>query len=221
MEELRPTPRTTLKRYPKRGSYDRAVLYRIIDEALICHIGFVEDGSPFVIPTLHVRIGDRLYIHGSAASRTLRRGAAGIPLCVTITHVDALVLARSAFHHSINYRSALIMGTAHEVFGDENKTEVLHALVEHIVSGRWKEVRPPMRQELAATKVLALPIDEASVKVRIGGPLDDEADYSLPVWAGVLPLSAGTGKPHPDARLPASTEVPSHLRNYLLPAARG
>ena len=192
MEELRPTSRTTLKRLPKRASYDRAVLYKIVDDALFCHIGFVDQGSPFVIPTLHVRIGDRLYLHGSAASRMLRDAAGGVSLCVTITHLEGLILARSAFHHSINYRSAMILGTAHEVAADEEKSEVLRELVEHVVPRRWREVRAPNPQELAATKVLSMPIDEASAKVRTGGPSDDEEDYAMTVWAGVIPINIRT-----------------------------
>lgn len=221
MEELRPTERTRLKRLPKRGSFDRDVVNAIIDQALFCHVGFVHNGAPFVIPTLHVRIGDHLYVHGSAASRMLRTAAEGIPLCVTVTHIDGLILARSAFHHSINYRSAVILGTANEVTEDEEKTRVLHALVEHVFPQRWKDARPPYPKELTATSVLGLPITEASAKVRPGGPSDDEEDYALPIWAGVIPVKMVTCAPVADERLAPGIAVPSYLSNYRLPDERG
>jgi len=221
MEELRPTERTRLKRLPKRGSFDRAVVNAIIDGALICHVGFVHAGSPFVIPTLHVRIGDQLYVHGSAASRMLRTAAEGIPLCVTITHIDGLILARSAFHHSINYRSAVILGTAHEVVGEEEKTRVLHALVDHVVPDRWKEARPPYPKELAATSVLGLPITEASAKVRTGFGADDEEDYAMPIWAGVIPVKMTIGASVPDDRVLPGVAIPGYVANYRLPDERG
>jgi len=221
MEELRPTERTRLKRLPKRGSFDRAVVNAIIDGALICHVGFVHAGSPFVIPTLHVRIGDQLYVHGSAASRMLRTAAEGIPLCVTVTHIDGLILARSAFHHSINYRSAVILGTAREVKGEEEKTRVLHALVDHVVPGRWQEARPPYPKELAATSVLSLPITEASAKVRTGFAADDEEDYAMPIWAGVMPIRMTIGAPAPDDRVLPGVAVPNYVANYRLPDERG
>src|SRR5215467_13952946 len=193
MEALQPTERSRLKRMLQRGSVVRVIVYQIIDTALFCHGGYVHNGAPFVVPTLHVRIGERLYVHGSAASRMLRTAAGGIPLCVTVTHVDGLILARSAFHHSINYRSAVILGTAEEVTDHDTKMRVLHALVEHVVPGRWQDARPPHPKELAATSVLSLPITEASAKIRPGGPSDDEEDYALPVWAGVIPLKMTTG----------------------------
>lgn len=221
MEELQPTERTRLKRMPQRGSFEREIVYQIIDKALFCHVGFVHDGAPFVVPTLHVRIGARLYVHGSAASRMLRTAAGGVPLCVTVTHVDGLILARSAFHHSINYRSAVILGTAQEVTDQDTKLRVLHALVEHVVPGRWQDARPPHPKELAATSVLGLPITEASAKIRPGGPNDDEEDYALPIWAGVIPLKMTTGAPVADARLTGGVEVPAYVAGYLLPDARG
>jgi nitroimidazol reductase NimA-like FMN-containing flavoprotein (pyridoxamine 5'-phosphate oxidase superfamily) len=221
MEELSVTERTRLRRMPKRAEYDRAVVNEIIDQALFCHIGFVHNDAPFVIPTLHVRIDDALYVHGSAASRMLRTAAAGIPLCVTVTHFDALVLARSAFHHSVNYRSVVVLGSATEITEPSEKNRVLEALVEHIVPGRWRDARPPAPQELAATSVLRLPITEASAKVRPGGPLDDEEDYALPIWAGIIPLHTITGVPIVDDRLSAGIELPSYLANYRLPAGRG
>jgi nitroimidazol reductase NimA-like FMN-containing flavoprotein (pyridoxamine 5'-phosphate oxidase superfamily) len=221
MEELQPTERTRLKRLPKRGSFDRRVINQIIDQALYCHVGFVHQGAPVVIPTLHVRIGDRLYVHGSAASRMLRAAAGGIPLCVTVTHIEGLILARSAFHHSANYRSAIVLGTAAEVTDDEEKTRVLEALVEHLIPGRWRDARPPAPKELAATSVLGLPITEASAKVRPDGPADDEEDYALPVWAGVIPLRVVAGPPVADERLTPGIELPSYVENYKLPAERG
>jgi len=220
MEALPPTERTRLKRLPQRGSYDRETVYRIIDGALFCHVGFLHNQVPFVIPTLHVRIGEQLYVHGSAASRMLRTAAEGVALCVTVTHVDGLVLARSAFHHSINYRSAIILGVAQEVTDPDAKLRVLHALVEHVVPGRWQDARPPCPKELAATSVLALPITEASAKVRPGGPGDDAADYALPIWAGVIPLKMVTGAPVADERLMGGVEVPEYVANYLLPDTR-
>ncbi|HEY6417469.1 MAG TPA: pyridoxamine 5'-phosphate oxidase family protein [Candidatus Binataceae bacterium] len=221
MEAIRPTERTRLKRLPKRASYDREVVHRIIDDALFCHVGFIQQGAPFVIPTLHVRIGERLYLHGSAASRMLRSAAGGIPLCVTVTHIDALILARSAFHHSVNYRSALILGSAEEVTDDAEKTSVLHALIEHVFPGRWRDARPPNRHELAATSVLGLLITEASAKLRPGGPNDDEEDYALPIWAGVIPLNVVPGAPIADDRLAAGIQVPEYATSYRLPHARG
>jgi nitroimidazol reductase NimA-like FMN-containing flavoprotein (pyridoxamine 5'-phosphate oxidase superfamily) len=220
MEELRPTERTRLRRLPKRGSFDRDVVNAIIDHALICHVGFVHNDAPFVIPTLHVRIGERLYVHGSAASRMLRTAAEGIPLCVTVTHIDGLILARSAFHHSINYRSAVILGTAAEVTAEAEKTHVLHALVDHVVPGRWKEARPPYPKELAATSVLALPITEASAKVRTGFAADDDEDYAIPIWAGVMPVTMSVGAPVADEHLLAGVGLPDYVANYRLPDAR-
>lgn len=221
MEELARTERTRIRRLPKRGSYDREVINRIIDEALFCHIGFIHSGAPFVIPTLHVRIGERLYIHGSAASRMLRAAADGVSLCATVTHIDSLVLARSAFHHSVNYRSVVIVGVAGEVVGEAKKTAALQALVEHVVPGRWRDARPPTVRELAATAVLSLPITEASAKVRPGGPADDEEDYALPIWAGRIPLELVSRAPVADDGLPAGIELPGYVANYRLPGARG
>ncbi len=221
MEEIRTTERTRVKRLPKRASYDREVVNAIIDEAMFCHVGFIHQGAPFVIPTLHVRIGERLYVHGSAASRMLRAAAGGIPLCVTVTHFEGLILARSAFHHSANYRSAVVLGTAEEVTDDAEKTRVLNALVDHLVPGRWRDARPPNPQELLATSVLGLPITEASAKVRPGGPSDEEGDYALPVWAGVIPMKVVTGAPIPDERNMAGIQIPEYVANYRLPDARG
>jgi hypothetical protein len=208
MAELERTERTTIKRLPTRGSYDREVIEAILDAGLVCHVGFVADGQPFVIPTVYVRVGERLYVHGSAASRMLLAARQMIPLCVTVTHLDGLVLARSAFHQSVNYRSVVVLGAATEVVAREEKLRALEALVERVAPGRWREVRGPSEQELKATRVLVLPVSEASAKVRSGGPLDDEADYALPCWAGVIPLRTIAELPVPDARLPAGVPVP-------------
>ena len=221
MEELHTTERTRLKRLPKRGSYDRGTINAIIDEALFCHVGFVHAGAPFVIPTLHIRIGENLYVHGSAASRMIRTASEGIPLCVTVTHIDSLILARSAFHHSVDYRSVVILGTAHEVEDATEKTQVLEALVEHIIPQRWADIRQPAPKELAATSVLCLPITEASAKVRAAGVVDDEEDYALPMWAGKIPLKLVAGEPVPDDRLTPEIAMPSYVANYRLPNARG
>jgi nitroimidazol reductase NimA-like FMN-containing flavoprotein (pyridoxamine 5'-phosphate oxidase superfamily) len=209
-----PTERTVLKRLPKRGDYDRAAVFQILDEAFICHVGFIADGKPVVIPTSYGRIGDDLYIHGSAASRMLRSLEQGIDVCVTVTLIDGLVLARSAFHHSINYRSVVIFGNATVVNNPDEKMSALEAFTDHVVSGRWADVRPPDEGELRATLVLKVPLVEVSAKVRIGPPIDDEADYSLPVWAGVVPLELRAGDPVSDERLPSGIDAPDYARNY-------
>jgi nitroimidazol reductase NimA-like FMN-containing flavoprotein (pyridoxamine 5'-phosphate oxidase superfamily) len=209
-----PTERTTVKRLPARGTYDRTVVHQILDEGLICHLGFVVDGQPFVIPTIYVRVGETIYVHGSPASRMLRTLEQGVPACVTVTHVDGLVLARSAFHHSMNYRSVVVLGTATLVNESERKLEVLHALTDHLIRGRWEEIRHPSPDELRRTLVLAIPIQEASAKIRVGPPLDDEEDYALPVWAGVLPLRITASEPIGDPRLSPETAVPSYATTY-------
>jgi len=202
-------------RLPKRGDYSQETIYTILDAGFLCHIGFVIDNQPFVIPTGYGRNGDTLYVHGSAASRMLRTLAEGVEVCVTITLLDGLVLARSAFHHSMNSRSVVIFGTATLVESPEEKTEALRVISEQIVPGRWKDVRWPTEQELKATKVLALPISEASAKVRTGPPLDDEEDYAMNVWAGILPLRMLAEQPIPDSRLPGEvSSVPDYLLHY-------
>jgi nitroimidazol reductase NimA-like FMN-containing flavoprotein (pyridoxamine 5'-phosphate oxidase superfamily) len=203
-----------VKRLPKRAAYDRDTVFKILDEAFVCHVGFVADGQPFVIPTNFGRSGETIYLHGSAASRMLRTLAAGVPVCVTVTLTDGLVLARSAFHHSVNYRSVVVLGTARLVDDPSEKMEALRLFTEHIMKGRWEEIRWPTEQELKATTVLALPLEEVSAKVRTGGPIDDEEDYSLPVWAGVLPLPVLPADPIADARLKAGTAVPQYLQAY-------
>ncbi|MFZ1087461.1 MAG: pyridoxamine 5'-phosphate oxidase family protein [Terracidiphilus sp.] len=208
------TERSTLRRLPNRGSNEMEAVYAILDAAFLAHVGFVADGQPFVIPTLFGRAGDKLYLHGSAASRMMRALEAGVPVCVTVTLVDGLVLARSAFHHSMNYRSAVVFGTARKIDDPERKAEALRVISEHLIAGRWDEVRPPARQELKATTVLELTIEEASAKSRSGPPLDDEADYALPVWAGVLPLALKAGEPEPDARLKEGLLPPEFILRY-------
>jgi nitroimidazol reductase NimA-like FMN-containing flavoprotein (pyridoxamine 5'-phosphate oxidase superfamily) len=211
------TDRTKLKRLPKRGHFDRETVYSILDEGFICHVGFTVDGQPFVIPTGYARAGDKLYIHGSHASRMLRSLAGEIDACATVTIVDGLVLARSAFHHSMNYRSVLILGRASLVDDPVEKYDALLALSEHIVRGRWADVREPTEQEMVQTTVLKLPIEEASAKIRTGPPLDDEEDYALPIWAGVVPLKLVAGEPVKDPRLTADVPVPEYAAHYKRP----
>lgn len=208
------TARTTLKRLPKRGVYERELVYSILDEAFICHVGFAVEGQPYVIPTGFGRIADRLYIHGSQISRMLRTLAGGIDVCVTVTLLDGLVLARSAFHHSMNYRSVVVFGRASAVDDRAAKLAALRAFSEHVIPGRWDEAREPTDQELKATAVLSVPLDEASAKVRTGPPIDDEEDYALPVWAGVLPMSLVAGDPVPDPRLPRAIEPSQSIRKF-------
>ncbi len=202
--------RTRVRRHPERGAYDRATVDAILDEALYCHLGFVVDGQPYVIPTLHARVGDTVYLHGSAASRLIRTLAGGVPACLTVTLVDGLVLARSAYNHSVNYRSAVVLGSARTVDDPDEKLRALEAFTEQLVPGRWADVRPPNEKELKATSVLALALDECSAKVRTGPPGDDEEDLALAVWAGVLPLRLQAVAPVPDSRLAAGTPVPAY-----------
>jgi len=209
-----PSQRVRVRRLPKRAAYDRATIDPILDEALVCHLGFVHKNQPYVIPTLFARVGDRLYVHGSSASRMLGSLASGISACVTVTLLDGLVLARSAFHHSVNYRSVVLLGTAVPVTDPAEKTAALRAFTNHMVPGRWEDVRPPTDQELKATSVLYLLLDEVSAKVRIGPPVDDEEDYALDVWAGVVPLSLQAGKPVPDERLSDHIKPPAYATKY-------
>jgi nitroimidazol reductase NimA-like FMN-containing flavoprotein (pyridoxamine 5'-phosphate oxidase superfamily) len=209
-----PSPRTRVVREPHRGVYDRAAAYEILDEGFICHVGFVVDGQPFVIPTGYGRSGDHLYIHGSAASRMLRNLDRGVAVCVTVTLLDGLVLARSIFNHSMNYRSVVVLGTAVAVKDPNEKLEALHALSEHILPGRWADSRQPNEKELKQTMVLRLPIEEFSAKVRQGPPIDDEEDYSFPAWSGVIPLNLVPGLPINDPRLDANTPVPGYASQY-------
>jgi nitroimidazol reductase NimA-like FMN-containing flavoprotein (pyridoxamine 5'-phosphate oxidase superfamily) len=214
MDKLPQTARTILKRLPQRGSYERELMKQILDEGFVCHVGFVIDGQSFVIPTGYARADDRLLIHGSQASRMLRTLEKGIDVCVTVTLIDGLVLARSAFHHSMNYRSVVIFGRATLIDEREEKLAALLALSEHMIPGRWADVREPNERELQQTTVLSLPLTEASAKVRVGPPLDDEEDYELPVWAGVIPLRMQAGKPIDDPRLHAGNTAPEYARDY-------
>ena len=208
------TDRTRVRRLPKRGVFDREAIYSILDEGFICHVGFDVDGKPCVLPTGYARIGDRLVIHGSSASRMMRGLSSGIDVCITVTLLDGLVLARSAFHHSMNYRSVVVFGIATQVTAEDEKMEALHALTEHIVPGRWPDVRWPNALELKATTVLTLPIEEASAKIRTGDPIDDEEDYDMDTWAGVLPLATTPGPPVDDTRLKEGIPVPDHVSRY-------
>ena len=219
-EEMRRTPRTTVKRMYKRGTYYRDVIHAILDRALVCHVGFVSGGAPSVLPTLHARIGDRLYLHGSAASHMLRTAAAGAEICVTVTMIDGLVLARSAFHHSVNYRSAVIFGRATRVEDRATKVAAMRALVEHVAPGRWAGTRAPNDDEIARTLILELPITEASAKIRTGGPIDDETDYALPHWAGVIALTLTASAPVADPKLEPSIPIPPHVFEYRTPDQR-
>ncbi len=211
------TERTTVKRRPQRGAYDRATVHAILDEALICHLGFAVDGQPYVLPTIYARVGDVLYVHGSSASRMLRTLAGGVEACVTVTLMDGLVLARSAFHHSMNYRSVVVLGRARAVTERAEKIAALEAVVEHVVPGRLPEVRPPSDQELKATAVLTLPLEEASAKIRSGGPLDDDEDLAIPVWAGHLPLVQRALSPVDAPDLAHRLEAPPYITDYRRP----
>src|SRR5437899_469050 len=214
MNKFPQTARTTLKRLPYRGSYDRELIDQILDEGFVCHLGFAVDGQPFVIPTGYARVGDKLFIHGSQASRMLRTLGKGIDVCLTVTLIDGLVLARSAFHHSMNYRSVVVFSRATAVDDPEEKIVALRALSEHMVPGRWDDVREPNAREVQLTTVLSLSLHEASAKVRTGPPLDDEEDYALSVWAGVIPLRIAVDKPIADPRLSADISTPSYAIAY-------
>jgi len=214
MDTFSKTDRTTLKRLPQRAQYDREAVYRILDEGFVCHVGFVVDGQPFVIPTGYARAGETMFIHGSQASRMLRALGTGLDVCVTVTLVDGLVLARSAFHHSMNYRSVVVFGRAAVVAEGEEKLAALRSLSEHFIPGRWEEVRGPSDREMKSTVVLSLPLAEGSAKVRTGPPLDDEEDYELGVWAGVIPLRLIAEPPVPDPRLSENVQVPRYASEY-------
>jgi len=209
-----PTPRTRVVREAERAAYDRETVYQILDEGFLCHVGFAVEGQPFVIPTSYGRVESNLYIHGSAASRMLRQMKDGVPVCVTVTLLDGLVLARSIFNHSMNYRSVVILGKATLVDDPKEKIEALYALSQHILPGRWDDSRQPNDRELKATSVLRVPIEEFSAKVRVGPPVDDEPDYAFPTWAGVIPLETVAGEPIDDARLLPGQEAPAYARGY-------
>jgi nitroimidazol reductase NimA-like FMN-containing flavoprotein (pyridoxamine 5'-phosphate oxidase superfamily) len=207
MDNYTPTSRTRIRRLPKRGSYDKLAVHAILDEGFICHVGFAVDAQPYVIPTIYARAGDTIYLHGSAVSRMLHTLAQGVQLCITVTLLDGLVLARSAFHHSLNYRSVVMIGSARLVDDKDEKMHALQSITDHVVPGRWNEVRWPNELELKQTSVLALPLAEVSAKIRSGPPLDDDVDYSLPIWAGVVPVCTRLGTPKDDGRV--LPEVPA------------
>ncbi|MFD9790169.1 pyridoxamine 5'-phosphate oxidase family protein [Streptomyces sp. NPDC059070] len=209
-----PTARTVPTRSRERAAYDHETVHAILDDGYLCHLGFVRDGAPVVLPTLYGRVGRRLYVHGSTGSRPLRTAggtAAGLPVCLTVTHVDGLVLARSAFHHSVNYRSVVVLGTAYEVTDPEERRTALDAIVDQVVPGRSADSRPANAKELAATAVVRLDLDEVSAKIRTGGPKDEPEDSALPHWTGVLPLARGYGEPLPAADLDPSVALPEYL----------
>jgi uncharacterized protein len=201
-----------VKRHPERGAYDRATIDSILDEALICHLGFVADGRPFVIPTIHARDGDTLYVHGSPGSRMLRAAKGGVDICVTVTLLDGLVLARSVYNHSMNYRSVVVLGRARELTDRDEKLRAMQRVVEHVVPGRWDDARRPNDAEIKGTTILALPLNEASAKIRSGPPTDDAADLEVPVWAGVIPLRIEPSDPVPDAAV--DSPPPSYVAGY-------
>ncbi len=215
-----PSSRAQVKRLPDRAAYDRATVDAILDEGFICHVAFATDGQPVVIPTVYGRLGDFLYLHGSSASRMLRTLGGGVEASVCVTHVDGLVLARSAFHHSVNFRSVVLFGTAIEVTDVDEKERALQAIVEHVVPKRWPDVRGPSAQELRRTRVLKLPLDEASAKLRSGPPIDDEEDYPLDCWAGVIPMTTAYANPVDDPRLQSGIEPPAYVTGYGRPNPR-
>jgi uncharacterized protein len=208
------TTRNKVKRLPDRGYYDSSVIYPIIDEALICHVGFVQDNQPYIIPTLHARQGDRVLLHGAKGSRLLRHVGSGGDVCIAITLMDGIVLARSVFHHSINYRSVVIFGKGELIEGEEARLEAMESFTERLIPGRWQDARPPNPVELKQTTIVAVTIESASAKIRTGPPKDDEEDIGLPVWAGVLPLSQISGAPIADPSLKAGIEIPDYIHNF-------
>ena len=220
MSRPAPTERTRLRRLPERGAHDAEIIRAILDEGLVCHVGFVHAGSPVVIPTAYARIGERLYLHGSSANRMLRSLRDGGEACVTVTLLDGLVLARSAFHHSMNFRSVVVFGRASEVCDPERKREVLRALLEHVLPGRSESTRAPNDTEMLRTLVLELPLDEASAKIRSGPPNDDDEDCALPHWAGEIPLRLVAEPPRPDPKLAPDVATPEAARHYERPFAR-
>jgi nitroimidazol reductase NimA-like FMN-containing flavoprotein (pyridoxamine 5'-phosphate oxidase superfamily) len=203
MDNYTPTPRTRVRRLAKRGNYDKVAVHAILDQGFICHVGFAVDAQPYVIPTIYARSGDTIYVHGSAVSRMLRTMTQGVAVCITVTLLDGLVLARSAFHHSLNYRSVVMIGSARLVADKDEKMRALQLITDHVVPGRWAEVRWPNTLELKQTSVLALPLSEVSAKIRSGPPVDDDVDYALPIWAGVVPVCTRLGTPVDDGRVPS------------------
>jgi hypothetical protein len=216
MDSFIPNEKTRVKRLHERGHYDRETVYAILDAGFICHVGYLIDDQPYVTPTSYWREGDRVYWHGSSASRMLRTISKGIKVCLTVTHVDGLVLARSGFHSSINYRAVMAFGEAEVIADEEHKRAALKAFMEHVTPGRWDMVRPVTSQELKGTTVLSMQLTEVSAKVRTGPPKDDEEDYALPIWAGVLPLKVVSGPPEPDPLLTLSVPIPEHAKRFAL-----
>lgn len=214
MSKHEKTGRSRVRRQPRRGHYDSATINAILDEGFLCHVGFLQNNEPFVIPTLYARSGSNIYIHGSSLSRMLQELEHGIDVCLTVTLVDGLVLARSAFHHSMNYRSVVVFGRGRLVKDTESKLTALKAISENVMPERWEDARAPSDQELNATSVIEISIDEASAKIRAGDPKDDKRDYGLPIWAGVLPVSMNYGRPVPDSVLDPGIELPEYLKHY-------
>ena len=214
MTQFTKTAKNRIKRYPQRGHYDHETIYRILDESLICHVGFVENGQPYVIPTNFARVEDHVVLHGAIASRLLKHVESGHPICVEVTIVDGLVLARSIFHHSVNYRSVVLFGKGHLIEEEQEKLTALQAIAEHLIPGRWQEARRPNRKELNATRVVSIKIDEASAKVRMGPPIDEQEDYALPVWAGVLPLQELPLSPIRDELQSQDVPLPEYIAGY-------
>lgn len=218
MSDFKPTAKTKIKRLNKRAHYDRQSTYAVLDAGIVAHVGYVFDGHPYVTSTSYWREGDRLFWHGSSASRMLKTVRGGVPVCVNVSLIDGLVLARSGFHHSVNYRAVMMFGQAEAVTDEAEKLKTLEAFTERLFPGRWAEIRPVTKQELKATMVLSMPIEEAATKIRTGPPVDDEPDYELDVWAGVLPLKVVAGEPVADPRLKAGVPLPDYLRGYDLEA---
>jgi len=217
MSQFTPTERTKIRRKPDRGSYDRELIYSILDEAFVCQVGFIADGLPFVVPTNYVRVGDKLFLHGSTAGRLMKTLASGAPFCLSVTLLDGIVCAPTAVGHSVNYRSVVVMGKAESIVSEEAKLAAMRDFVEYVIRGRWVTVRPPSEQELKGTMVLAVPLVEASAKVRAGFAVDDDEDYASPAWTGVIPMKWTPQKPVPDPRGNPKNPIPPNLLNYSRP----
>lgn len=214
MSDFAKTTLNQVKRIPKRGAYDKETIYHLIDQSIICYVAFVQDGQPFIIPTLHARQGDNILLHGSSASRMMRHLAAGNQVCINITMVDGIVLARSVFHHSMNYRSVVLFGKG-QLVSDEEKMAGLQLFTDRIMPGRWDDARQPNKQEMKATTIVSIPIESASAKVRVGPPGDDDEDYALPIWAGVVPITQQAGTPQPDPLLRDGIPLPDYIADYV------
>ncbi|MBL6444878.1 pyridoxamine 5'-phosphate oxidase family protein [Fulvivirga sp. 29W222] len=220
MEQFEVTSRNKVKRAPDRGCYEKSTVYEILDAGFLCHISFIVDGHPMIIPTFYGREGNQLYVHGATTSRMIKKLEEGVPMTLSVCHVDGLVLARSAFHHSMNYRSVVVFGTA-RVVAEEDKNHALYVMSEHLIEGRWKEVRPPNDKELKGTTVLAIEMEQASAKIRTGPPKDDKEDYETDIWAGVVPIGMGVGTPINDDLLKPHIKTPESVRNYLAESDQG